>query len=494
MSLRPGRIASIAIVIIWASLLTTHLLRSYSEPDALPLLDLNAKAEREAELTQRGVFYRGSRIGYIRERFTPIEGGEGGFRAEQKGELRLTLLGRERQVEMEGTAETDAAGKLRAFSFRLRTASRRAPFETTVLGSVEGEELVLTIRSASSERTERRRIEEPIVLPLNIYYSLASRGFTPGESYRLQLFDPMTLSEGEAVIAVKGPEIVRWGGREEEANRLQTTFAGLTTTAWVNEKGEVLQEETPLGWTLLKEAPESSLQAQGTSTAPDVLVMSAVPALGFASDASRLRAATVELIRFPDGFDALDGGRQRREGTRVVITRESPPYVGDEELSEEERKRLLAPDSFIQSDDPEIVRFAREIVGDARGVEKAQAISTWVYENLTKSPTLSIPSATEILKQRVGDCNEHAVLFTALARAAGIPTRIATGLTYTSGQFYYHAWPEVYLGGWLALDPTLGQFPADPLHLRLLTGGIESQYEVLNLLGKGAAIEVVATR
>jgi transglutaminase-like putative cysteine protease len=114
-----------------------------------------------------------------------------------------------------------------------------------------------------------------------------------------------------------------------------------------------------------------------------------------------------------------------------------------------------------------------------------------VYENLTKSPTLSLPSATEILEQRVGDCNEHSVLFTALARAAGIPTRIATGLTFMSGQFYYHAWPEVFVGRWLAVDPTLGQFPADPLHVRLLVGGIESQYEVLTLLGRGATIEVV---
>jgi hypothetical protein len=44
------------------------------------------------------------------------------------------------------------------------------------------------------------------------------------------------------------------------------------------------------------------------------------------------------------------------------------------------------------------------------------------------------------------------------------------------------------------VDPTLGQFPADPLHLRLLVGGIESQYEVLALLGRGATIEVVEKR
>jgi transglutaminase-like putative cysteine protease len=218
---------------------------------------------------------------------------------------------------------------------------------------------------------------------------------------------------------------------------------------------------------------------------------SAAPALVCAGAASSLAAATLELKHFPDGFEALDGGRQKREGTRVTITRETPPYTGSEKLSDDERWRSLAADSFIQTHEPEIREWASRIATGTSDVEKAEAINHWVYENLTKSPTLSLPSATEILEQRVGDCNEHTVLFAALARAAEIPTRIATGLTYTSGQFYYHAWPEVYVGRWLAVDPTLGQFPADPLHLRLLVGGIESQYQVLTLLGRGATVEVV---
>lgn len=492
MKVRPGRFLSVLIVSSWLVLLGVHAFQSYSIADPTPLLDLPPDSSRDAELTQRGVFYRGARIGYIRERFTPLSSG---FRAEQKGELKLNLLGRERRVRMEGSAETGRKGELRQFTFRLTTSSRRSPFETTVIGEVTGDELHLKIRSGSSpERVERRALVEPIVLPLNLYYTLAARGFTPGETYRLRLFDPMTVSEGDATIVVRGPEIVRWGGREEEAHRLQATFAGLTTTAWVNDRGEVLQEETPLGWTLVKEAPGSSLHAQGGSASPDVLAMSAVPAIGFAGDASSLDSVTLKLSLFPEGFEALDGGRQRLEGDRVTISRETAPYAGSETLSEEERVRLLAPDSFIQSADPSIREWASRIATGDSDVAKAEAINRWVHDNLAKSPTLSLPSATEILEQRVGDCNEHTVLFTALARAASIPTRIATGLTYTSGQFYYHAWPEVFVGRWLAADPTLGQFPADPLHLRLLVGGIESQYEVLTLLGRGATIEVMEKR
>ena len=39
----------------------------------------------------------------------------------------------------------------------------------------------------------------------------------------------------------------------------------------------------------------------------------------------------------------------------------------------------------------------------------------------------------------------------------------ATSNTTGDGKFYYHAWPEVLLRDWVAVDPTFGQFPADHL-------------------------------
>jgi transglutaminase-like putative cysteine protease len=199
----------------------------------------------------------------------------------------------------------------------------------------------------------------------------------------------------------------------------------------------------------------------------------------------------LKLNRFPLPWDGLDGGRQQLYDDEVVIEVETLPLPQSGLLPDAELQRALAADSFVQSDDPAIRAQAARLTDGLTPLEAARAITEWVYENVRKTPTLSIPSAREVLQQMAGDCNEHTVLFTALARAAEIPTRICTGLAFSAGQFYYHAWPEVWVGDWLAVDPTFGQFPADPLHLRLLTGGLEQQFEVLKLLGRGATIEVL---
>jgi transglutaminase-like putative cysteine protease len=121
---------------------------------------------------------------------------------------------------------------------------------------------------------------------------------------------------------------------------------------------------------------------------------------------------------------------------------------------------------------------------------RAEQLVRYVNVLLEKKPTVSLPSATEVLRTKVGDCNEHTALYVAMARAAGLPARIAVGVVYMHGAFYYHAWPEVYVrdaperGLWLPVDPTLNQFPADATHLRLARGGLDKQSAIVPLLGR----------
>ena len=121
---------------------------------------------------------------------------------------------------------------------------------------------------------------------------------------------------------------------------------------------------------------------------------------------------------------------------------------------------------------------------------RAERLTREVNTMVEKKPTVSLPSALEVLRTKVGDCNEHTALFVALARSLGIPARINVGLVYVRGAFYYHAWPEVYIdegkgqGLWLPVDPTFNQFPADATHVRLARGGLDKQAAILPMFGK----------
>jgi transglutaminase-like putative cysteine protease len=148
-------------------------------------------------------------------------------------------------------------------------------------------------------------------------------------------------------------------------------------------------------------------------------------------------------------------------------------------------KSFLQPELNIESDHKEIRDKAVEIARNSKNpILVAKRLKSWVYTKVRKQPVLSVPGAMEVLKKRIGDCNEHSVLLTAFLRASGIPAKICVGLVYARGGFYYHAWTEAYLGEWVSIDATLNQMPVDATHIKLVEGGLRRQVEIIGLIGK----------
>jgi transglutaminase-like putative cysteine protease len=87
-------------------------------------------------------------------------------------------------------------------------------------------------------------------------------------------------------------------------------------------------------------------------------------------------------------------------------------------------------------------------------------------------------SALEAAERGVGDCAEDAVLLAALARAAGIPAYVATGLVYSreryhgvSNVFAPHNWVLAFVDGeWASFDISLGDFDATHIALSVNEG------------------------
>ena len=93
-----------------------------------------------------------------------------------------------------------------------------------------------------------------------------------------------------------------------------------------------------------------------------------------------------------------------------------------------------------------------------------------------------MPKTTaQILADPSGDCNEYAILFAALARAAGIPTKVAEGYRYQDGYWAGHMWNEVWVGEWIAVDPSHRQTAPDALVVKLLDDSSVANIQVRHL-------------
>ena len=293
-------------------------------------------------------------------------------------------------------------------------------------------------------------------------------------------------------VEVQAREVVRAAGRPVPAFRVETRFAGITTRSWITDVGEVVREESPTGLLVVRETPEraQALAVPGQFQSDLLEAAALVP-----SSPTRIDdPTTVQLLRVRlsplEGFVEADlqGAGQIRDGDVIEVHEALELEPGPREAGLE---RYREPEPLIESDAPVLRAEAERLVQTAADAPRARAetLLREVHALLEKKPTVSLPSALEVLKTRVGDCNEHTTLYVAMARSLGIPARIAVGLVYLRGAFYYHAWAEVWLdedggGLWLPVDPTLNQFPADATHVRLARGGLDRQAAILGLVGQ----------
>lgn len=149
--------------------------------------------------------------------------------------------------------------------------------------------------------------------------------------------------------------------------------------------------------------------------------------------------------------------------------------------------KALEPTLAVESDAPAIRETAQRVVGaEADAWKAAKKLNLFVNGHLEKVYGSSSDRATDVLKARKGDCTEHSLLLTALARAVGIPARRVDGLVYMESTdkvpaLYWHEWVEVFVGEWIAIDPTFGQVVADPTHIAF---GNEGRVDTAGLIGQ----------
>ena len=432
----------------------------------------------------------------------------------------LPLGGEEKRAETRSVVMLSRAMHIDSFTVSLETDS--IPFQAR--GHQLGDSVLrLSVGDTLKPDTSRLKLTGPILVPTLLPLALMlSEPPKVGAKATFSVFDPVEQTPKPVAVEIIAESLFvvsdsakldtasrRWVVAHDDTVRAwkMKTDATQPFTAWVDEQGRLVEADLPGGLSIERRAYEIAVenwklaarQRGGRVTADrDILETTAIASnrLMKVNSLGELRAR----LRGTDlrGF-AIDGGRQHMRGDTLVVRRES-----DAQLRAWKRIDLAGPEGAMLipalraepglERDSSIRATARRIVGGERDpVARVRLLNRWVHDSLAKKTTIGIPDAATVLRTRSGDCNEHAALFTALARAEGIPTRIAAGLAYVDGKFYYHAWPEVYLMDWVAVDPTFGQVPADAGHLRFTIGGLSRQAELLRLIGT-LQIDVVSAR
>jgi hypothetical protein len=509
------RLLAGGILLLWLGMMGWQVRREYFQPELARLA--------EAALTLApGVNFYTLRMGdqVVGLATSRLDTVPEGFLLDDLLSLELPALGQTGTAVVRTRVNLSPSLVMRDFSFALDSEVGRY----TATGLVEGDTLLhLQLDAGGSEQTMTHRLSQPPVFAAALPIRVAvGEGLAVGDRLRFPVFDPSSLStrtvevyvtEHDTLLVPDSAELDYETGRWRPAHydsipswRVVEAYGGVRVESWIDEDGRIVRASSPLGFSMEKTEYELARQDQeharampGSPIDEDVILSTAIQSevdLGEVESHGELRfvLSGVDL----GGFQ-LDGGRQQLRGDTLVVRQEDwdaiQPDYDELPYPRMDFLEYLQPEPLIQSDDEGIVQTAEDLsrwqtFGNNDPVRITRRLTAGVYGMLEKQITFSIPNAIQVLEARRGDCNEHTVLFVALARALGLPARTAVGLVYVNGAFFYHAWPEVWLGQWVAVDPTFGQYPADAAHLRFVIGGLAQQVEIVRLIGN-LDIEVV---
>ncbi|MDP9130877.1 MAG: transglutaminase-like domain-containing protein [Candidatus Binatota bacterium] len=468
----------IGIVLFWAVMNFLLIKRQTVAPP--PLLTLRGTENiTQASEEWWGIYYRGEKIGYASQSIAPKTKG---YKLNDFSRLNLNLLGTVQPAETRLEMEANDDWILERFDFALN--SKEIGFKAR--GAVKENKLILEIDSAGHRSTREITLTQAPYLLAALKPYVVTQQLETGKKFYFSTFDPSTLSQQVTTIVSEGREQIRIGNRLEPAIKLRQSFGGISVLSWVDVHGRTLKEESPAGMSMTRQSQQEAKNLPSRAVPLDMIAQTSIPVTKQIVDAKTLPAVELKLAGVNLANFALDGGRQKLTGDRLEIIREDLTKLGATAIPVKEPRlqTFLQPTAFMQSDHPSIKTLTARIVGtETNAIKAAMKLKDWIYRELAKEPTVSIPNALEVLQAKKGDCNEHTVLFNALARAAGIPAKTVVGVVYLRGAFYYHAWSEVWLGRWVALDSVLNQFPADVTHVKFLEGEIDRQIDMLQLIG-----------
>ncbi|MDJ0523703.1 MAG: transglutaminase-like domain-containing protein [Planctomycetota bacterium] len=434
--------------------------------------------------TWYGIYFGQTKVGWALKQVGPLEKRGDRFlrsryvlhmRTKSRGQTKTTRI--ERRKIYEPTPP-----------YALRGASsvvRRGEFTKRVVVRRDGGRLTAEI----TEGDERRRLPVKGALPTFADETTPGSWFraTPavGAELRYHTFDLSSLRIGASTLRVTG--------RSGSGFRADLVSAAGDRDRVVYDASGALVSTKMMG--LMEARRETREQAQRLDAAVDPAERGEVKIdrpIGQAEYVRnlvvRVRGPGAEQIRSAPGQAASYDTR-----TQTLTLWIGPKVAPPVRATPAEIQRALAEDATYPIRHRVVAALAKETAAKGETTrEQVEALVLFVQEFVIDSNTVDPLTVLDVLADQRGDCNEHALLFTTLARAAGIPAREVYGLIYKDDNkrvFGRHAWAEVVIDGvWVPVDPMWGETTLSAAHVRL---GAKGEGPDLRLALGGGRMEVV---
>ena len=356
-----------------------------------------------------------------------------GLDTETKLVAKLKRLGSGIEMRFVTTTKESAAGDLQQLTFESMLSKQTSRLEV----HVDGDQL--RIAAGGHERMIPRgsnRILGPVAIARLTVEKLRSEG----EFIEYSVFAP----ELQNVVTVR--RTMRGGGTIEE--RMEGLPAPRMVT--VDANGWLVNDSIsgPFGvMTTRRATREAALAIDGGSLPEDMYERTVARSNLRIADAAAVDRIVLRIrprdpaIGLPD-FSAHN--QRVIEPGLVEIRRASREGAKTTKVADE----FLAANALVESTHPGIVKVAREL-----NTTDPEVLTKWVAEHMTFDSGIVMAPASELIRDRRGTCMGYATLLASLARASGVPSRIAMGYVYYGGIWGGHAWTEMFAGGrWLPFD------------------------------------------
>ncbi len=435
---------------------------------------------------------QGKRIGYGRTTVRrEMQSGREVLSIDAVNHLSMKRAGQTSVQDIRTTSVETPEGRLLQFECTMQMGP--SPIKTS--GVVHGDRLDVEVVGPGKATAQRSSMpwSADIEGPLGMEQTLLRRPMQPGERRTVKIVMPELAGVEIATIELTAKQLeqTQLADRPCELLRIETVtrLSGgqkIESTVWTDQSGDMLKNVTGG----LEQYRVTKAEAMAKA---DVAELDLLSSMSVKVQPPLLNAHHTKLVRYRVHLDGADPAIVFATGPSQSIksidahtaevtvyairpgTEAGNPAAPADPPSPDD----LSPNSFIQSDNATIVADARAAAdGETDPWQVAVALERYVNREVkTKDFSQAFASAAEVAKSREGDCTEHAVFLAALARARGIPARVAIGLVYMdrAAAFGYHMWTEVYIDKrWIPIDGTLALGGIGAAHLKIANSSLKS--------------------